>query len=73
MPRLPVISGAEMVRILEKKGYIQVRTKGSHVRMYPPHFLENAQKVTVPLHGELKRGTMLSIMKDAGLASEDIV
>jgi predicted RNA binding protein YcfA (HicA-like mRNA interferase family) len=71
MPKLPAISGAELIKILERKGYIQVRTRGSHVRLYPPDFLPEAKKVTVPLHKQLKLGTLSSIIKDAGLTPED--
>ena len=72
MPKLPPISGADMVKILERKGYVQMRTRGSHVRLYPPDFLSNAKKVTVPLHKQLKAGTLSGIMKDAGLTQEDL-
>ena len=71
MPKFPRLSVAEMIRILEHKGYIQVRTKGSHVRLYPPEY-SAAKKITVPLHGELKVGTLLSIMKAAGLTIDDL-
>ena len=71
MPRLPGLSGAELIKVLERKGYVQMRTKGSHVRLYPPDFSPNAKKVTVPLHKRLKTGTLLNIMKDAGLTIED--
>ncbi len=57
MPKLPAISDAEIIKILERKGYIQVRTRGSHVRLYPPDFLNDTKKVTVPLHKELKMAT----------------
>jgi len=70
--RLPEISGAELIKILQRKGYLQVRTKGSHVRLYPPDFLPNARKVTVPLHKRLKTGTLTNIMKDAGLSIRDL-
>lgn len=72
MPKLPGISGAELIKILERKGYVSMRTKGSHVRLYPPDFSSNAKKVTVPLHKRLKTGTLLNIMKDAGLTTEDL-
>lgn len=72
MPRLPALSGAEMVKILERKGYSQVRTRGSHVRLYPPDNLPEAKKVTVPLHKQLKAGTLSGIMKDAGLILGDL-
>jgi len=73
MPKLPLISGAEMVKILEGKGYSQMRTRGSHVRLYPPDFLVGAKKITVPLHKQLKAGTLSGIMKDAGLTLEDLI
>lgn len=73
MPRAPRISGAELIKILEKKGYLQVRSRGSHVRLYPPENLTNSKKVTVPLRKELKTGTLLGIMKDAGLTMEDLL
>ena len=72
MPKLPALSGAEIIKILERKGYVQVRTRGSHVRLCPPDFLPEAKKVTVPLHKQLKTGTLSSIMKDAGLTPEDL-
>jgi len=45
-PKLPVVSGADLIRALGKFGYVAVRQKGSHVRLRhsqnrsvpPPHF-----------------------------------
>lgn len=71
MSTLPKLPGAELIRILEKRGYEQVRTKGSHVRLYPPE-ASGLKKITVPLHKELKRGTLANIMKDSGLTTEDL-
>ena len=71
MAKLPRLSGKELIRILEHHGYIQVRTRGSHVRLYPPKD-SSLKKVTVPLHNELKPGTLASIMSDADLTTEDL-
>lgn len=71
MPKLPKLSGAELIRILEQHGYEQARTKGSHVRLYPSEG-SGLKKITVPLHKELKTGTLSNIMKDAGLSAEDL-
>lgn len=73
MPKLPAFSGAEMIRILERKGYVQVRTRGSHARLYPPDYLPEAKKITVPLHKQLKTGTLAGIIKDAGLTTGDFL
>ena len=71
MSKLPKLSGAELIRILEQHGYEQARIKGSHVRLYPSGS-SGLKKVTVPLHKELKTGTLSNIMKDAGLTFEDL-
>ncbi|MDQ1299425.1 MAG: hypothetical protein QG636_93 [Patescibacteria group bacterium] len=72
MPKLPILSGAELIRILERHGYEQVRVRGSHVRLYPSVPTSGLKKVTVPLHKEIRPGTLLSIMRDAGLGVEDV-
>ncbi|MEK7511027.1 MAG: type II toxin-antitoxin system HicA family toxin [Patescibacteria group bacterium] len=71
MPKLPKLSGEELIRILERSGYQCVRTRGSHVRLYPPEG-SRLKKVTVPLHKELKTGTLASIMRDANLSIEEL-
>lgn len=68
--RLPVSSGKDVIKALSKVGFRATRQKGSHVR------LEKIQgdkviKLTVPLHQELKRGTLSRIISDAGLTTED--
>ena len=35
-PKLPVVSGADLIRALGKFGYVSVRQKGSHVRLRHP-------------------------------------
>ncbi|MHB8709963.1 MAG: type II toxin-antitoxin system HicA family toxin [Minisyncoccota bacterium] len=72
MPKLPVLPGAEMIQILERKGYMQIRRRGSHARLYPPEYLPEAKKITIPLHKQLKKGTLSGIMKDTGLTPEDL-
>jgi predicted RNA binding protein YcfA (HicA-like mRNA interferase family) len=64
---LPVISGRKLVRALERAGWQTVRQRGSHVRMKHP---ERLIPLTVPLHQELKRGTLAGILADAGLDAE---
>ena len=35
MSRVPRVSGAELIKLLERAGYVRVRTIGSHVRLRP--------------------------------------
>ena len=68
MPKLPVISGEELVRALEKFGFRQVRQRGSHVSLEKgPH------RTVVPLHEELAKGTLLGILKQCNLTREDLI
>lgn len=69
MPKLPVISGADVIKKLEKLGYTVTRQKGSHVRLH--HLSEHAKNpITIPLHPELKRGLLNQILKDADVSRE---
>ena len=64
---LPVVSGQRLVKALERDGWQVARQRGSHVRLKHP---DRRVSLTVPLHRELKRGTLAGILTDAGLDSE---
>ncbi|MFV9504018.1 MAG: type II toxin-antitoxin system HicA family toxin [Oscillochloridaceae bacterium umkhey_bin13] len=69
MPPLPVISGRRCVAALTKLGFTIVRQRGSHIiiqRMTP----EGRVTLSVPDHTELDRGTLRSIIRQAGLTVE---
>ena len=66
MPKLPRISGAEAIRALEKLGFEQVRQKGSHVVLRRDHL-----GCVVPLHKELKVGTLAGILRQANVSPEE--
>lgn len=67
--RLPVVSGTQLVAALGKLGWVSVRQRGSHVRLKHP---ERAVSLVVPLHRELKRGTLAGILRDAGVDREEL-
>jgi predicted RNA binding protein YcfA (HicA-like mRNA interferase family) len=62
--RLPVVSGEELIAALQMVGWIPVRQRGSHVRLKHPN---RRAALVVPLHRELKRGTLAGILRDAGI------
>ena len=55
--KLPIISGIDVIKRLKMAGFIAVRQKGSHVRL-GKFDGEKTIKITVPLHPELKKGTL---------------
>ena len=69
--RLPVVSGREMVKLLTKQGFNPVRQKGDHVSLFKMTGSEPLL-VTVPLHNEIKPGTLLSILRQARWTREDL-
>ncbi len=71
-PKLPVVSGDQLIRALAKFGYIAVRQKGSHVRL---RHSSDPQRlpVTVPLHNEIAFGTLRRILRDAAVTVEQLV
>lgn len=70
--RLPVVSGWDVVRALEKAGFRVVGRKGSHVRL-KRKAEGRVYIVVVPLHRELKRGTLMSIIRRSGLSREEFI
>ncbi len=72
MSKLPVISGKEIVKALNRAGFNISRQKGSHLLMVK--FLENKKLiVVVPMHREVDPGTLLSIIAQAGMTREEFL
>jgi predicted RNA binding protein YcfA (HicA-like mRNA interferase family) len=64
--RLRVLSGAEVCAILAGAGFEAVRQRGSHMMMQL-RAVESTTTVPVPQHKELRTGTLLSIIRQAGV------
>lgn len=60
--RLPVISGKDFIKFLEKTGFILVRINGSHHRMKHP----DGRVTTVPVHrnDDLPKGLLRKIIRE---------
>ncbi|MBM3118311.1 MAG: type II toxin-antitoxin system HicA family toxin [Chloroflexi bacterium] len=70
MPRLPAISGKEAVDAFEKAGWRVARREGSHIiltKVGVPTIL------SVPAHREVRRGTLRSLIRKAGLSVEEFI
>lgn len=68
-PRQPVVSGERLIKALEAGGWKVARQRGSHVRLKKAgHRLA----LVVPLHKELRKGTLAGILRDADLGPEDL-
>ena len=70
--RLPALKAREVIRALERAGFVVSRTSGSHCRLI--HSADPARKITVPVHSaDLKRGTLRGIIAQAGLTVAEFI
>jgi len=68
MSKLPILSGRELLKMLQSQGFRMVRQKGSHVSIEKGQF-----KSVIPMHESLACGTLLGILKQCGLSREDLL
>lgn len=68
MPKLPLVSGAEVILILERLGFIVLRQKGSHIILR-----RGPTGCVVPNHREIKTGTLSGILKQASVSAEEFI
>jgi predicted RNA binding protein YcfA (HicA-like mRNA interferase family) len=68
MARLPVLSGAEAVKVFEKAGWTVDRQRGSHVVLVKEG---HPATLSVPDHKELAKGTLRSLVRAAGMTADD--
>lgn len=61
------LSGKEMIRLFEDKGWVILRQKGSHVQMG-----KGSERETIPLHRELKMGLAHTLLKRLGMKKRDM-
>lgn len=68
MPKLPVLSGAQVVLALEKLGFEQLRQRGSHVILR-----RGSAPAVVPLHREVKLGTLNGILRQGQVSADEFL
>ena len=69
MPRLPRLSGRDVVNKLKRAGYIVVRKHGSHVRLHH----SDRPSTTIPMHSVLGPGLLRKILRDTNLTPQEFI
>ncbi len=69
MAQLPVVFGDEFVRAMEDFGFVFVRMRGSHMVMKHPR----GTTLSVPRHRELRRGTLVALLRYAGISRNEFL
>jgi len=55
-----------MVKLLQREGWTKVRQRGDHVTLH-----KEDRKTVIPLHKELKTGTLSAILDQAGISKAE--
>jgi len=71
MPKLPIISGQKVVKVLVKSGYKVDHQTGSHIILRQKE--EPHRRLTVPNHRIIAKGTLRAIIRQAGLTREEFL
>lgn len=71
MPKLPVVSGVDVVKALSDIGYELDHQTGSHLILR--HIENPHRRLTVPNHKEISKGTLRAIIRQAGLSVEEFI
>lgn len=70
MPKLPSITSKKLIKILERLGFQLDHSTGSHFIFYNP---TTKKKAVVPYHKkDLPKGTITSILREAGITKKTI-
>jgi predicted RNA binding protein YcfA (HicA-like mRNA interferase family) len=66
--RLPQLKAQELIRVLERLEFVVRRQSGSHIILKHP---TSKRIISIPIHaGDIKRGLLFGILKQAGISEE---
>lgn len=69
MSRLPTVTPHKVVKALLRAGFFEDHQHGSHLTLYNP---TTDRQTVVPMHaGDLHRGLLKGILKQAGLSEDE--
>ena len=71
--KLPIISSDEIIKVLQKAGFLVTRQKGSHISLHKKMEDGSIALVVVPRKREIKKGTLISIIKQARMTRGEFI
>ncbi len=70
MPKLPVVSGKDLVKAFGKIGFVLISQRGTHIKMKHP----DGRVVIIPNHKTIKKGTLKKgILNPLNVSVEELV
>ena len=71
--KLPVVSSDKFLKMLHKEGFSITRQKGSHISLHKKLDDGSIALVVVPRKREIKKGTLLSIIKQSRMSRDEFL
>ena len=72
MSKLPALPAHDIIRVLEKAGFVVVRQRGSHIRLV--HRDDPTRYATVAMHGsDVPRKDVASILRQSKISTEEFL
>ncbi|MHB8905486.1 MAG: type II toxin-antitoxin system HicA family toxin [Melioribacteraceae bacterium] len=69
MPELPILSGKEIIKALQKLNYKIVRQRGSHIRLH----CIGKKPITIPNYKSIDRSLLHKILRDAQISDDNFL
>lgn len=69
--KYPVLSPNEIIKVLEKAGFQKISQKGSYAKY--KNSGNSSRVVIIPMHDEIAKGTLKSILEQANLQLEEFL
>ena len=71
MPKIPAVKPRQIIRFLERRGFVLDHTSGSHFVYY---HAETRRRAVVAKHNrDIPKGTLFSLLREAGFTREDFI
>lgn len=71
MPKLPAVKPRDIVKFLERNGFVLDHISGSH---YVYYHASSKRRAVVPQHNrDIPKGTLISLLREAGFTREALV
>jgi predicted RNA binding protein YcfA (HicA-like mRNA interferase family) len=67
--KFPLLSGREVLAALQRLGFVELKRRGSHVKMQHP----DGRRIVFPFHDEVDRSTLKGALQDAGVVIEEFL
>ncbi|KKQ18815.1 MAG: hypothetical protein US31_C0001G0002 [Berkelbacteria bacterium GW2011_GWA1_36_9] len=71
MTKIPRVSAKDLIKFLNKRGFIFISQKGSHIKLRKLSPIK--QTIIIPNHKIIRPGTLNNILKKVGITNQELI